>query len=72
MAQEKYWKLFKENGFNKYHLTPNASEPDRFVDSILVAHPDFSNLEALSNQIEVGTLKFIKDIQDFLAKHQKP
>jgi hypothetical protein len=71
-AQEKYWKLFKENGFNKYHLTPTAKEPDRFIDSILLDNPDFSDLDALSIQIEVGALKFIKDIQDFLTKHQNP
>ncbi|HSV49049.1 MAG TPA: hypothetical protein VLH35_01940, partial [Candidatus Acidoferrales bacterium] len=61
-----------DNKFSKYPLTPNAQEPDRFLYSILNDNPDFNNLDALSSQIENGTLKFIKDTQDFLTKHQKP
>ena len=69
-VQAKYWKLFKEKGFNKYHLATTATEPDRFVSSVLVDNPDFGNLDALTNQIESGTQKFIQDIEGFLAKHQ--
>ncbi len=68
-VQAKYWKLFKENGYNKYHLAATAGEADRFVDSVLVDKPDFTKLDALTSQIETGTLKFIKDIEDFLGKH---
>jgi len=31
--------------------------------------PDFTDLTALTQQIEQGTLKFIKDIEDFLEKY---
>ncbi len=70
-VQAKYWKLFKEKGFNKYPLTQTATEADRFVSSILVDNPDFSNLDALTNQIESDTLKFIKDIEGFLAETKR-
>jgi hypothetical protein len=70
-AQAKYWKLFKENGFNKYPLAVNPEEPDRFVDSTLVENPDFGNLEALTQEIENKTLKFIEAIEGFLSKNHK-
>ncbi|MCW4010003.1 MAG: hypothetical protein NWF05_05220 [Candidatus Bathyarchaeota archaeon] len=69
-TQAKYWKLLKENGWNKHHLAPNPKEGDTITDSILVDKPDFSNPHALTNQIENGTLKFIKDIQNFLTEHK--
>jgi len=70
-VQAKYWKLFKENGWNKYHLASAATETDSFVDTTLADNPDFGNLDALTNQIESGAVKFIKDIEDFLAENQK-
>jgi len=69
-VQAQYWKLFKENGWNKYHLASSATESDSFVDYTLADNPDFSNLDALTYKIENSTLKFIKDIED-LAKNQK-
>ena len=69
-VQETYWKLFQEKSFNKYQLATTPTEPDRFVSSVLVDNADFSNLDVLTNQIESGILKFIGDIEEFLAKHQ--
>ena len=37
---------------------------------VLVEDSDFSDLDALTNQIEAGTLKFIKEIESFLSKTQ--
>ncbi len=66
-VQAKYWKLFKENGWSKYRMPSNASEVGSITDFVLVDNPDFSDLAALTNQIERGTLKFIKDVEDFLS-----
>ena len=64
--QKEYWKLFKESGWNKYHII----KPDKGVDSILeyvlVKNPDFSDIDKLTKLIEEGTLKFIEDIENFL------
>jgi hypothetical protein len=68
-AQQKYWKLFKESNWNKYHFVPNIKGIDYIIDYILVENPDFNYLDALTKQIEAGTLKFISDIEDFLSKH---
>jgi hypothetical protein len=65
-AQAKYWKLFKENGFDKYTLSEEASEADRFLSQTIAENPDFSDKEALTNQIADSTLKFIEDVECFL------
>jgi len=69
-VQEKYWKLIKENDWNKYKLVPQEGKGvDSIVEHILVEEPDFSDLDALTQQIETGTLKFIQDLESFLSKH---
>ena len=69
-TQAKYWKLFKENGFSKYNLAKSASEPDRFLDHLISDNPDFSNPDALTEQIERDILSFIRDIEAFLSKNK--
>ncbi len=69
--QAEYWKLFKENGWNKYRLAATPSAGDSIVEYALNDKPDFSNLDALTNQIETGTLTFIKDVENFLSKQEK-
>lgn len=68
-VQAKYWKLFKESQWDKYHVVATTQGADSIVEHVLVDNPDFSDLEALTKQIEKGTLKFIKDVESFLAKH---
>jgi hypothetical protein len=68
-VQQKYWKLFKESDWNKYHITPAIKGIDYILDYTLVDSPDFRNLDALTRQIEKGVLNFINDIEDFLSKH---
>ena len=68
-VQSKYWKLFKESDWNKYDIPSTTKGIDSIVENILVENPDFSDLDTLTKQIERGTLKFIKDVEDFLLKH---
>ncbi len=67
-VQQKYWKLFKESDWNKYHLVSTTKGADAIIEGILVDKPDFSNLNSLTRQIEAGTLTFINDVESFLAK----
>jgi hypothetical protein len=69
-TQAKYWKLFKEHGFNKYNFAKSASEPDRFLDHTINDNPDFSNPNALTEQIESDVLRFIGDVEAFLYKNK--
>ena len=67
-VQSKYWKLIKESGWEKYHLLPTIKGFDSIIENVLVAAPDFSDLDALTKEIENGTLRFIKDVEGFLSK----
>jgi hypothetical protein len=68
-VQTKYWEMFKESGWDKYHLVPTTKGVDSIVEYILVDNPDFRVLDTLTDQIERGTLNFIKDIESFLVTH---
>jgi len=68
-VQAKYWKLLKENNWNKYHITSNPRGVDYIVDHILINDPDFSDLDTLTKQIERGTLDFIRDVENFLSNY---
>jgi len=68
-VQKKYWKLFKEINWNKYHIPSNIKGIDSIIEYTLVNNPDFSDLDALTKQIEKGALKFIRDAENFLSKH---
>ena len=68
-VQSKYWKLFKESDWNKYQVVPPEKGVDSIVEYTLVEDPDFNDLDTLTNQIEQGTVKFIKDVEGFLSNH---
>ena len=68
-VQSKYWKLFKESGWNKYHLVSTTKGVDSIIEYTLVDNPDFIDLDTLTKQIEGEILKFIKDVESFLSKH---
>ena len=65
-VQGKYWKLFKENDWENYPTVASLEGADSIVESILVEDPNFNDPEALTRQIENGTLKFIQEIENFL------
>jgi hypothetical protein len=68
-VQLKYWKLFTESDWNKYHLVSTTKGVDSIIECILVDNPDFSNLDNLTKQIEGEALKFIRDVERFLSKN---
>ncbi|MCK9591084.1 MAG: hypothetical protein M0Q91_03605 [Methanoregula sp.] len=65
----KYWKLYKESGWNKYHIVSPTKGVDSVIEYILVDNPYFSDLDTLTKQIERATLKFINDVENFFSKH---
>jgi hypothetical protein len=67
-VQTKYWKLFQERNWNKYRIPPTTKGVDSIIEYTLVDNPDFNDLDILTKQIENRTLKFIKDIENFLSK----
>jgi len=69
-VQTKYWKLVKGSDWHKYHLALNPRAEDYVIDHILIDHPDFGDLGALTRQIERGTLEFIRDVESFLVRQR--
>lgn len=69
-VQANYWKLFKESGWNRYHLVPSTKGADAIIDCVVADSPDFRDLNALTAKIEKATIKFIADIEDFLTTHK--
>jgi len=65
-VQSKYWKLFNESNWGKYNIALTPRSFDFIVSHVLIDDPDFGDLDALTEQIENGTLKFIEDIENFL------
>jgi hypothetical protein len=63
-----YWILFKESDWNKYKIVSPAKGVDFIVEHVSVDNPDFSDLEALTTQIEQGTLEFVQDGERFLLR----
>ncbi len=68
-VQSKYWKLFKDNNWNKYHIPSKLKGVDSIMEYVLVENPDFSDLDALKKHIEAGILRFSKDVEGFLSEH---
>ncbi len=68
-VQTKYWNLFKDSGWNKYKLVPTTKGADSILEHVATENPDFSDLDALTEQIEGETVKFITDVENFLSTH---
>ena len=68
-VQAKYWRLFKESAWDKHNVPSTTTGVDFIVEGVLVENPDFNDLDALTKQIEEGTLKFIADVETFLSRH---
>ena len=66
--QVEYSNLLRGRGWSKYKLTPDPKASDSILEHILVAEPDFFDLDALTKVIEVGTVKFIGDLEDLLSE----
>lgn len=68
-VQSEYWELIKDSGWDKYQLVPTTKGYDAIIEAVLVEEPDFSDLDALTAQIERGTLSFIEDVERILSEH---
>lgn len=66
--QTQYWNLFRQKGFDRYPLLDDLRGEDAIIIYPLSAEPDFSDLPALTVQIERETIRFIEEIEQFLAE----
>ncbi len=68
-VQKKYWEHIKVSAWDQYHLVSSIQGSDSILEHVLVSDPDFSDLDALTGQIERKTMDFIKDVEQFLARN---
>lgn len=68
-VQAAYYDVIRESDWDKYRLVPQEKWADSIIEGVLVADPDFSDLDALTRQIESGTATFIEDVERFLSEH---
>ena len=64
--RKKYWKMFRESDWNKYHLAESINNSLSIIDHTIVEKPDFDNRPALTEQIETESLKFINELREVL------
>lgn len=67
--QKQYWEMFKGSDWNKYHIPENISEGFSIVDHILVEDPDLNDMVTLTEKLEEGIFRFIKDMIDALIEN---
>jgi hypothetical protein len=65
-VQHEFWSLFKNSDWGAYPLVSNTKDVDAIIEHVIVKHPDFSDLESLTKNIEKETIEFIKNIEIFL------
>jgi hypothetical protein len=68
-VQTEYLKLIEESGWNKYRTTDNV---DSIIEFTLIEDPNFDDLDAITEQIESGAVKFIEDVENFLSSAGRP
>ena len=66
-VQTQYWKMIKDSGWNQYKLVETTKGEDAILTHVLVEEPNFDDLDGLTNQIEVGVLRFVGDVEGFLG-----
>ena len=62
--QKKYWEIFKESDWNKYHIPDSIENGFSIVDTVLEDKPDFSQAELLTEKLEKDILQFTRDIAE--------
>ncbi|MBW1295010.1 AraC family transcriptional regulator [Aquimarina litoralis] len=64
--RKKYWRLFKDSDWDKYHLAASIDSSLSIMDHIIIKEPNFNNKKGLIKNIEQETMKFIKELNDIL------
>lgn len=62
--RKKYWEMFRDSDWNKYHMVESINNSLSILDHIIVPEADFSDRVSLTKQIETESLKFINDLKE--------
>lgn len=67
-VQARYWKLLRALDCAPYHLVDAIQGSDSILEHVLAGPPNFSDLPALTRQIEQGTRAFLEGVDGLLAQ----
>lgn len=70
-VQEHYYDLIKNSGWKTYPLVREIKGSDAILTYVLAQEPDWSDLPALANRLESGTLTFIRDVEAWVTKQNR-
>ncbi len=64
--RKKYWKIFDDSDWNKYHLAESIDNSLSIIDQTIVKEPNFNTKKSLTEKIEKESMKFITELRDIL------
>lgn len=67
-VQAQTWKQLKDVDLNHYRLVADPVKADAVIEHVLLADPDFSSLDILTEKIEKETTRFIRDMKGLLSE----
>ncbi|WP_422122657.1 DUF7000 family protein [Planococcus sp. X10-3] len=63
-VMSEYHRKFSGQAMNNYSLTADDKGMSSIIESIVVGKPDFDDLTELTNQIDLGVINFIQEIDN--------
>ena len=66
IIETKYRALFAKKQWRKYHIAPTTEGIEYVIKHLLIGHPDFSNLDALTRQIEKGIRQYPEHLESLI------
>jgi len=67
-VRKKYWKLFKESGWDRYPIVESVEHGLMIIHHTLVEEADFSDSNALVRTIDTAAMRFIDEIRNLLER----
>ncbi|MGB0868914.1 MAG: AraC family transcriptional regulator [Flavobacteriales bacterium] len=64
--RKKYWKIFKDSDWNKYHLATSIEDSLSIIDQMIVNKPNFNDKNGLTAIIKKESMMFIRDLKEIL------
>lgn len=64
--RKKYWEMFQDSDWNKYHLVESIDDSLSIIDHTMVENPNFDKKRTLTKQIEKESLEFINELREIL------
>ncbi|KAB1159760.1 AraC family transcriptional regulator [Tenacibaculum aiptasiae] len=66
-VRKKYWRIFKESDWGKYHLAETIDNSLEIISHVMVEEPNFDKAKYLTQKIEEEAIKFIKELEKILG-----